>query len=1493
MNKVIRAGAILTAWLAMSAVGAGAAGKRVRPDTSRWDDAWVLATVPVPASLPGEWVAGLAGRVPASPWMPNDGARVLNAGSGNLVPGTINSSWNNASGGNWSTSTDWTPNGSPNNGGGNVYDVTLPTLTSNYTVTQDVTSSIDTLTIDSGATLTQNSGISLTTTGLTDSGTINLGNGGASTLTVNGATTISSGSSINLNSASTLNLNGAVNNSGTFATGFSSGNNSVTVSGAFTNNSGATLELEGSGDVMSVASLSNSGTVDIDSGATLNLTSQPNGITDVPAGSQITIDGSLKAGTANGLAKLGSIEGTLNLNNNQTNAVTPGSGTLTIASGGSLNLSDPSSSTTTLSITGAVSNSGQVTTGFSGGTNTITVSGAFTNNAGATLDLEGSNDTVNVASLSNSGTVDIGSGDTVNLTNQPSGITSIVQGSIFTIDGNLKAGTANGLAQLTTVAGTLNLNNGQTNAVTPSGGTLTINSGASVNLSDPAASTTTLAITGAVNNSGQVTTGFSGGTNTITVSGAFTNNAGAALDLEGSNDTVSVASLSNSGTVSIGTGDTLNLTNQPNGITDIPQGSTLVIDGSLKAGSANGLAQLASVEGILDLNNGQTNAVTPGGGTLTISSTGSVNLSDPIASTTTLSITGNVTNSGEVTTGFTGGTNTVNVSGAFTNNALADLDIESSTDVVSVATLSNSGAIVVDPGASLKLTNQPNGITDIVAGSSISLYGNFTAGSASALSKLSTVAGVLDLQNGQTTSVTPTGTFTVASTGQVNLSPDAATTTTLAITGNVSNSGEITTGGLGGTNTITVSGSFTNGTGAVLDIGNGASTNDLVKVGTLTNSSTINVGTGSGETGATLELASAGTSSNSGTINLGSTDDNQNTVGTIEIAGSAVTLSGTGKIVMANLSGNVITAAAATDVLTSANTIEGSGNIGNGNMGFVNTGTVEANQSTALIIDPSSKGFNNTGTLNVSAGDEMEITGPANSFLNYSSSTDTLTGGTYLVSGTLQFGATGNTITTDDAKITLTGSAAKIVTPSGGDIIAPLATIGTGGLFDIAGGANFTTEGNFTNNGTLTVGSATKFVVKSGSSLTNFSGTTLTGGTYDVTGTLQFGPSGTSLVTNAASITLTGANAKIVSSTGTSILTDFATNNAGALFDVTGGYSFTTVGNFTNNGTLTVGSSTSKFVVNGDLTNFNSTTNTLTNGTYSVSGTLQFDNANIVTNDANLTLSGASYKILNQTSGNGIASFATNNGSLTLASDAGLTTPGSVTNSGTVKVEKGSDLTVEGNGSYTQTAGSTTVDGTLTTGSTDVIQVNAGSVFGNGGTLNGNVSMSGTLYTSDTTTTAGKETVSGTYTQNSGGALDINIGGTTAGTNFSQLTVDDAASLNGTLNLALINNFIPTTSDTFEILTASSVGGTFSTVNGLEFNNDMDHFVVVYNTNNVTLDVASGPGAWGGSGSGLLASNSQTAQVPGRSPSVPEPGSLLLLGSGLAGMAGYLRRRKK
>ena len=82
---------------------------------------------------------------------------------------------------------------------------------------------------------------------------------------------------------------------------------------------------------MNVGSLVNNGFLEVDTGATLNLTGQPSGVTDVVADSQLDIFGTFKAGANNGLANLGSVEGFLVLGNGQTTTVTPGTGTLTIS----------------------------------------------------------------------------------------------------------------------------------------------------------------------------------------------------------------------------------------------------------------------------------------------------------------------------------------------------------------------------------------------------------------------------------------------------------------------------------------------------------------------------------------------------------------------------------------------------------------------------------------------------------------------------------------------------------------------------------------------------------------------------------------------------------------------------------------------------------------------------------------------------------------------------------------------------------------------------------------------------------------------------------------------------------------------------------------------------------------------------------------------------------------------------------------------------------
>jgi len=129
------------------------------------------------------------------------------------------------------------------------------------------------------------------------------------------------------------------------------------------------------------------------------------------------------------------------------------------------------------------------------------------------------------------------------------------------------------------------------------------------------------------------------------------------------------------------------------------------------------------------------------------------------------------------------------------------------------------------------------------------------------------------------------------------------------------------------------------------------------------------------------------------------------------------------------------------------------------------------------------------------------------------------------------------------------------------------------------------------------------------------------------------------------------------------------------------------------------------------------------------------------------------------------------------------------------------------------------------------------------GTLKGNVSIGGggttpTINVGDAGK-AGLLKITGTYAQLSTGTMNLSIGGTTVGTKFSQLQVSGAASLGGTLTAALVNGFTPTVGQTFTVLTASSVAGTFS--NSTIAINSTEHFAVSYTSTGVVLTVASGP----------------------------------------------------
>jgi len=658
--------------------------------------------------------------------------------------------------------------------------------------------------------------------------------------------------------------------------------------------------------------------------------------------------------------------------------------------------------------------------------------------------------------------------------------------------------------------------------------------------------------------------------------------------------------------------------------------------------------------------------------------------------------------------------------------------------------------------------------------------------------------------------------------------------------------------------TLVLESSLTNTGGTILATGTGSQV-ELVGMtvagGTLTTASGglivgESYGTLDGSTdpvtisaGSTFEVPNASTVYLAGTItnNGNILVDGSGSFTSLQLGGyGQATLAGTGTVTLANSSQNAIGGTQHTYTLTNQETIQGSGFIGWGQMSLVNSGVIDANQSTLLEVKPDA-GTVNTGTLEATQGATLEL-------YKYHV---TNAGGTILASGNNSqvtiYSATiaGGTLSTNSGGLILAESNATLA----GDV-NPL-TLSAGSSLQIPDGQLVNLQGSMTNNGTITLnssGNLTQLAISGGVTLT---GTGILSLSNNTTNQVAGSTTGATL-TNAAIIQGSGnlGNGKLGLLNQGTIQ---ANQSIPLVIDPSAG------GKFNNEGILKVDAGATLQITGsaGAFVNFNSTSGKLTGGTYQVTGTLQISTPNsrtnnLVTNAASITLTGPSAQILNQLNTSALSTFASNlsAGSFTLAGSQNFTSAGAFSNAGTVLVSSGSTFTVAGSGSYVQTSGTTTVDGTLATSSSssfrsgDIYPIGAGSInlqggslFGNGGSLSASVFSNGALTPADSPITTGRLTIAGNYTQNANGALNANVAGATQ---FNQLAVSGTASLGGTLNVGLLNGFVPSLGATFQILTASAVKGAFSTVNGASINGS-EHFTVNYNSKNVTLTVVSGP----------------------------------------------------
>jgi hypothetical protein len=378
--------------------------------------------------------------------------------------------------------------------------------------------------------------------------------------------------------------------------------------------------------------------------------------------------------------------------------------------------------------------------------------------------------------------------------------------------------------------------------------------------------------------------------------------------------------------------------------------------------------------------------------------------------------------------------------------------------------------------------------------------------------------------------------------------------------------------------------------------------------------------------------------------------------------------------------------------------------------------------------------------------------------------------------------------------------------PGAGDDV----TIGSGVTVTHSSGTDsvhrLTVGGTLTlSGGTLSVGATSTVanLTQSGGTLAG-AGTLTVSGSFSWTGGTQSGPGTTAIASGGAAtinsstsaLTLSGRtlnNSGAVTWSGTNALQ----LNDGAVWNDLSGSTFLA----SNNAAVTATSGTGTFGNAGTFTKSGGA------GTTSFASAVAFNNTGTV----------------NVLSGTLALAAGTNSATVAVSSGATLNFTGSYTLTSTSGIS--------GSGSVVFSGGTTTIGGTL--GASSGVTVQSGAAITGAATINANVTNSGTIHVGGGPGVAGRLTINGNFTQTSTGVLNVELGGLNAGTDSDQLVISGTASLGGTLNVSLLNGFVPASGNSFSVLTFASSTGTFATVTGLS--QDGSTLTPQYNSTNLTL----------------------------------------------------------
>ena len=1154
-------------------------------------------------------------------------------------------------------------------------------------------------------------------------------------------------------------------------------------------------------------------------GTVKTFTSVAGSTLDVAAGTFTITDGTgegTNAGTNAGTLEV-SDSGVLNLTGPVDNT-----GTVEVAAGGTLNFIDAD-------LTGGHVNVDAGGTFDASGTSSL--NDTLITNAG-TFEVTGGTLTIDPTTIANDGgTITVDSGTTLDLVD--SSITAgdlVIDGTVRTtdtdalhsdafhdvaVDNNNTLEVVSGtltLDQATTVrnkkCGTLTLD--QATAVANTGGTITVDSGATLALDTATVTDGDLAVEG-----------------TVTASGAdalhnvaVDNNA----DLEVTGGTLTLdqatAVANTGGTITVDSGATLALDTAT--VTD----GDLAVEGTVTASGADALhnvavdnnADLEVTGGTLTLD--QATAVANTGGTITVDSGATLALDTATVTDGDLAVEGTVTASGADALH--------NV--AVDNNA--DLEVTGGTLTLDQATAvaNTGGTITVDSGATLALD------TATVTDGDLAVEGTVTASGADALhnvavdnnADLEVTGGTLTLD--QATAVANTGgTITVDSGATLALDTATVTDGDLAVEGTVTASGadalhnvavdnnadlEVTGGTLTldqATAVANTGGTITVDSGATLALDTATVTDgDLAVEGTVTASGADALHNVAVDNNADLEVTG-------GTLTLDQATAVANTGGTITVDSGATLALDTATVTDGDLAVEGTVTASGADALH--------------NVAVDNNADLEVTGGT-LTLDQATAVANTGGTITVDSGATLAL------------DTATVTDGDLAVEGTVtasgadalhnvavdnnaDLEVTGGTLTLDQATA-VANTGGTITVDSGATLALDTATVTDGDLAVegtvTASGADALHNVAVDNNadlevtgGTLTLDQATA-VANTGGTITVDSGATLALDTATVTdGDLAV----------EGTVTASGADA----------LHNVAVDNNADL-EVTGGTltldQATAVAN--TGGTITVDSGATLAL----------DTATVTDGDLAVEGTVTASGADAlhnvaVDNNADLEVTGGTLTLDQATAVANTGGTITVDSGATLALDTATVTDGDLAVEGTVTAS-GADalhnVAVDNNADLEVTGGTLTLDqatavantgGTITVDSGATLALDTATVTDGDLAVEGTVTASGAdaLHNVAVDNNADLEVTGGTLTldqatavANTGGTITVDSGATlaldTATVTDGDLAVEGTVTASGAdalHNVAVDNNAdLEVTGGTLTLDQATAVANTGGTI---------------------------------------------------------------------------------